>query len=51
VGSCSGPARWSLAEPVELSADQTATFVAIYDHNNRPTQPLHGRSLVLERIE
>ncbi len=49
---CSEGVRWLvLAEPVELSADQIATFVAIYDHNNRPTQPLHGRSLVVEKIE
>ncbi len=49
---CSEGVRWLvLAEPVELSADQIATFVEIYDHNNRPTQPLHGRSLVLEKIE
>ena len=49
---CSEGVRWFvLAEPVELSAEQIAAFAAIYDHNNRPTQPLHGRSLVLEKIE
>jgi len=44
--------RWLvLAEPVELSAEQIAAFTALYDHNNRPTQPLHGRSLVLEELK
>jgi carbonic anhydrase len=41
---------WS-AEPEGLSAEQIAEFAAIYGHNNRPTQPLRGRSLVLEKIE
>jgi hypothetical protein len=49
---CSEGVRWFvLAEPVELSAEQIAGFAAIYDHNNRPTQPLRGRSLVLEKVE
>jgi hypothetical protein len=39
------------AEPLERSAQQIAEFAAIYDDNNRPTQPLRGRSLVLEKIE
>jgi len=49
---CSEGVRWFvLAQPVELSAEQIAEFAAIYDHNNRPTQPLRGRSLVLEKVE
>jgi carbonic anhydrase len=49
---CSEDVRWFvLAEPVELSAEQIAAFTAIYDHTNRPTQPLHGRSLVLEKVD
>jgi carbonic anhydrase len=49
---CSEGVRWLvLTEPVELSAEQIAAFAALYDHNNRPTQPLHGRSLVLEELK
>ena len=49
---CAEGVRWFvLAQPVALSAEQIATFTAIYDHNNRPTQPLYGRSLVLERLD
>jgi carbonic anhydrase len=49
---CSEGVRWFvLAEPIELSAEQIAEFSAIYDDNNRPTQPLRGRSLVLEKVE
>ena len=48
---CSEGVRWLvLSEPVELSPEQIAAFSALYDHNNRPTQPLHGRSLVLEEL-
>jgi carbonic anhydrase len=49
---CSEGVRWFvLAEPIELSAEQIAEFAEIYDHNNRPTQPLRGRSLVLEKLD
>jgi carbonic anhydrase len=49
---CSEGVRWFvLADPIELSADQIAEFTEIYDHNSRPTQPLHGRSLVLEKLD
>ena len=49
---CSEGVRWLvLTEPAELSAEQIAAFTALYDDNNRPTQPLHGRSLVLEELK
>jgi carbonic anhydrase len=49
---CSEGVRWFvLAQPIELSAEQIAKFAALYDDNNRPTQPLRGRSLVLEKVE
>jgi carbonic anhydrase len=49
---CSEGVRWFVfAEPVALSAEQIAQFTALYDHNNRPTQPLRGRSLVLQKVE
>jgi carbonic anhydrase len=48
---CSEGVRWLvLAEPVELSAEQIAAFTALYDHNSRLTQPLYGRSVVLEEL-
>jgi carbonic anhydrase len=49
---CSEGVRWLvLTDPVELSAEQIAAFTALYDDNNRPTEPLHGRSLVLEEVK
>jgi carbonic anhydrase len=49
---CSEGVRWFvLAQPIELSAEQIARFAELYDDNNRPTQPLRGRSLVLEKVE
>lgn len=49
---CSEGVRWFVfVDPVELSAQQIARFTALYDHNNRPTQPLRGRALALEPVE
>ena len=49
---CSEGVRWFvLADPIELSAEQIAEFTEIYDHNSRPTHPLRGRSLVLEKLD
>ncbi len=43
---CTEIVRWLvLAEPVALSAEQLATFGALYDHNVRPVQPLNNRDL------
>jgi carbonic anhydrase len=41
---CSQGVRWHvLSTPIEASAAQIRAFEAIFDHNFRPTQPLHGR--------
>jgi carbonic anhydrase len=37
-----------LTHPVRLSAGQIAAFRAAYDHNFRPLQPLHGRTVFLD---
>ncbi len=34
-------------KPVELSREQIETFRAIFHENNRPVQPLEGRSVAL----
>jgi carbonic anhydrase len=45
---CSEGVSWSVfAKPIELSADQITAFTRLYDHNNRPVQPLGSRSLTL----
>ena len=45
---CSEGVSWSVfAKPIELSAEQIAAFTDLYDHNNRPLQPLGSRSLAL----
>ncbi|MCB0697909.1 MAG: carbonic anhydrase family protein [Chitinophagaceae bacterium] len=41
---CSMGLQWMVMKtPVKLSADQIATFRALYDHNYRPTQKLNNR--------
>lgn len=43
---CTEGVTWLLMnEPVEMSAQQIETYRAIYHGNNRPVQPLHGRTL------
>ena len=43
---CSEGVAWFvLREPIEASKAQIAGFRAIIDGNNRPTQPLHGRTV------
>ncbi|MBW2244070.1 MAG: carbonic anhydrase family protein [Deltaproteobacteria bacterium] len=45
---CSEGVRWFvLAEPVRLSDEQIRTFTDIFSHNNRPTQPTNGRTILL----
>ena len=56
---CSEVVEWRvLKEPIEMSREQINAFVALLDHsccplngNNRPTQPLNGRSLKLDKKE
>ena len=47
---CTEGVRWSVFKrPIELSAPQIAAFIGVYDHNNRPVQPLNGRELLVSR--
>lgn len=46
---CSEGVSWFVQEtPTQFSAEQIAAFTAIYDHNNRPAQPLNERTLYLD---
>lgn len=46
---CSEGVSWMvLHTPIEASAAQIQAFRALYHGNNRPTQPLHGRSVRVE---
>ncbi len=43
---CSEAVDWYvLRTPIQLSQEQIDDFTAVYDHNNRPVQPLNGRPL------
>jgi carbonic anhydrase len=45
---CTEGVKWFvLTVPVELSADQIASFQSIYDNNYRPVQPLNERTFLL----
>ncbi len=49
---CSEGVSWFVAvEPIELSANQIAAFTAIFQGNNRPTQPLNDRTVFVDRVE
>jgi len=46
---CSEGVQWYVRKtPTRLSKDQIAAFTAIYDHNNRPVQPLNDRTLYFD---
>jgi carbonic anhydrase len=46
---CTEDVKWMIKRsPTELSAAQIQAFRAIYDHNNRPTNPLHDRELFVD---
>ena len=48
---CSEGVSWLVAvEPIELSSDQISAFTSIVNPNNRPVQPLHERSLMVDRV-
>jgi carbonic anhydrase len=48
---CSEGVRWILmTTPIQLGADQIRAFTAIIHDNNRPTQPLHGRSVITDAV-
>ncbi len=43
---CSEGVKWYIRKsPAQFSAGQIAAFTAIYNHNNRPVQPLNDRTL------
>lgn len=47
---CSEGVAWFvLQQPVQASAEQIETFHAIINDNNRPTQPLNGRTVTASR--
>jgi carbonic anhydrase len=47
---CSEGVRWNvLAEPIQVSEEQIATFESLYSVNARPIQPTNGR--IIERHE
>ncbi len=48
---CTEGVKWlMLTQPVQLSGQQVAAFRAVFDGNNRPTQPLNGRRVVTDRV-
>lgn len=48
---CTEGVKWLvLTQPVQLSAQQVAAFRAVIDGNNRPTQPLNGRTVVTDKV-
>jgi carbonic anhydrase len=45
---CTEGVKWTVFDqPIELSTDQIATHMAVFDGNNRPLQPLNGRGVLL----
>ena len=46
---CSEGVQWFIRRtPTQLSREQIATFTTVYGHNNRPVQPLKGRTLYMD---
>ena len=46
---CSEGVSWYVRRtPTQLSRGQIAEFTAVYDHNNRPVQPLNDRTVFLD---
>jgi carbonic anhydrase len=46
---CSEGVKWYIRKTqTQLSKDQIAAFTVVYDHNNRPVQPLNERGLYLD---
>lgn len=44
---CSEGVKWNvMVEPIEMSTAQLAAFTHIFEGNNRPVQPLDGRTLI-----
>lgn len=48
---CSENVNWLVAvEPVQMSPDQLNEFAKRLNNNNRPTQPLHGRTITVDEM-
>lgn len=48
---CSEGVKWLvMTTPVEVSPEQVAAFRAVVHDNNRPVQPLNGRSIQTDRV-
>jgi len=48
---CSEGVRWIvMTTPIQLAAAQIRAFTAIIHDNNRPTQPLHNRSVITDAV-
>ena len=48
---CSEGVKWILmTTPIQLSAEQIAAFTQVIDDNNRPVQPLNGRTVVTDAV-
>ncbi len=46
---CSEGVKWYIRKtPTQLSREQIDTFTKIYDHNNRPVQPINDRKLYFD---
>ena len=46
---CSEGVSWYIRRtPTRFSKEQIAALTAVYDHNNRPVQPLNDRVLYLD---
>ncbi len=46
---CSQGVKWYVRKtPTFLSDEQIAAFTAVYNHNNRPVQPINARTLYLD---
>jgi carbonic anhydrase len=46
---CAEGVKWNvMTTPIEMSDAQINTFLEAYSGNNRPVQPLHGRTVVLD---
>jgi carbonic anhydrase len=48
---CSEGVKWIvMTTPIQLDAQQIAAFRAVINGNNRPVQPLNGRSVVTDQV-
>lgn len=49
---CSENVKWIVfSNPIQMSAEQIGKFTQIIEGNNRPTQPLNGRTVETEQVE